>query len=765
MHILYVHQNFPAQFGHIGNWLSERLGWRVTFVSELPEGTFDGIQRIQFKRRGGARNTTHFTSRSLENYAWASHAVYEACLEKLDSAPDLIVGHSGFGSTCFLADLFDAPIINFFEWFYRPLDDEVAFRPDYPSTEQHLLRSRIRNAAMLLDLQSCERGYSPTEFQRTRFPSEYLPKIDRLFDGIDTDFWYPQRPIAGKSRWVGSRRIPPETKIVTYVSRGFESMRGFDIFMRVAKRICDARKDVVFLCVGSDRHCYGGDERFTGGKPFREWVLSQGDYDLTRFIFTGSVQRLELVRLLGLSDLHIYLTVPFVLSWSLFNSLACGCTVLGSNTPPVAEVIDHEVNGLLADFYDVEGLSDQALRVLRDPEAFRPLGRAGIELILSQYSMEAIMPRMLQLYNDTMDQYRLSRNGRQFHAPQAWNDRQRNAVAPERPTSLVYSQGASEVMAAMDAPEDDVDLHESNGHSDNGSLPKKQLRVLLTIAHYYRASKDGRYGSLRDSRATRLSAIRDSIANWHLLFSGKQRMSCLARPEESEANGSFYCKLDVVICTLRDHHLLGDLGLPPGSWRCARRNAAPLELGFECQDVLREQLGNYDYYCYQEDDLIPHDPLWFHKLAWFNQCAGDECLLQPNRFEGSTDQGFRKTYIDGDLPLEKTLPYQDIGDQRQLNMDAFGTRVRFLRPMNPHAGCYFLTESQLDRWTRKPYFLDRASKFYSPLESAATLGIMRTFRIYKPAPECASFFEIEHAGDAWTRKLDARAADARSSLS
>jgi len=181
-----------------------------------------------------------------------------------------------------------------------------------------------------------------------------------------------------------------------------------------------------------------------------------------------------------------------------------------------------------------------------------------------------------------------------------------------------------------------------------------------------------------------------------------------------------------------------------------------MELGYECQAVLREQLGRYDYYCYQEDDLIPRDPLWFQKLTWFNQFAGEDCLLQPHRYEVSTRQGFRKAYIDGDLPLDKTLLYQDIGDRWQLSFDAFGRRVRFLRPKNPHAGCYFLTAAQFEHWMCKPYFLDRERSFYSHLESAATLGIMRTFRIYKPAPEHAGLFEIQHAGDAWTRKLDAR---------
>ena len=185
---------------------------------------------------------------------------------------------------------------------------------------------------------------------------------------------------------------------MTYVSRGFESMRGFDIFMKVAKRICDARDDVLFVCVGSDRVCYGGDLNRIEEDSYRAHVLKQDDYDLSKFLFTGRVTPFELVDIFSLSDLHIYLTVPFVLSWSMMNSLSCGCTVLASNTEPVQEMIRHGENGLLADFFDVDGFTEQALEVLEDPEAFRHLGEAGAAMIEQDYSLEVCLPRMLDLY-------------------------------------------------------------------------------------------------------------------------------------------------------------------------------------------------------------------------------------------------------------------------------------------------------------------------------------------------------------------------------
>jgi glycosyltransferase involved in cell wall biosynthesis len=202
---------------------------------------------------------------------------------------------------------------------------------------------------------------------------------------------------------VGGRDVPDDVRIVTYVSRGFESMRGFDVFMKTAKRLCDRRSDVIFVVAGEDRCCYGSDEKRTGTKSFKEWVLSQDDYDLERFVFTGLVPPGELARLLAIADLHVYLTVPFVLSWSVMNALACGATVLASDTAPVREMIEHEKNGLLADFFDVDGFVEAAGRVLDDPAAFAHLGRAGVEMIRERYGLDVCLPKMLELYEAAAD--------------------------------------------------------------------------------------------------------------------------------------------------------------------------------------------------------------------------------------------------------------------------------------------------------------------------------------------------------------------------
>lgn len=425
MHILFVHKSFPAQFGHIAHYLVKRGGFECTFTCEQPQQQAEqfsvmvapgappvtqefpaqmvsGIRIIPYKLKGGATKDVHYCSRTFENGVWHAHAVYEAMKAHPEVKPDLIVGHSGFGSTLWLADLYDCPIINYFEYYYFSRNSDMDFRPEFPCSELDILRARTRNAMILLDLQNCAAGYSPTAWQRSLFPTEYQYKIETIFDGIDRELWHRRQV----PRRIGNRDIPPETRIVTYVSRGLESMRGFDIFMKVAKRICDVRRDVIFIVVGSDRVCYGGDLRHVQAATFKEHVLSQDHYDLSRFMFTGPIPSPLLAEVLSLSDLHIYLTVPFVLSWSLMDSLACGCTVLASDTAPVREVIQHEQNGLLAGFYDVDGLTRQALRVLEDPEKHRPLGQTGMRLIDESYSLERKLPQMLDLYERTIQRHR-----------------------------------------------------------------------------------------------------------------------------------------------------------------------------------------------------------------------------------------------------------------------------------------------------------------------------------------------------------------------
>src|SRR4051794_19367597 len=305
MHVLYVHQNFPAQFGHIAHHLVNKLSWRCSFVSETPGGIAGGIEKIQYKLAGGATKQNHFCSRTFENPGWHCDAVYQAMKARPDIRPDLIVGHSGFGSTLFLRELYaEVPVINFFEYFYHPHDpdSDMDFRKDlnWVIPEIKYLRSRCRNAMILLDLQNCQLGYTPTRFQKSKFPGEYDYKLRVIFDGVDRSIYHGfgetlrPAPETRPTRTLAGVEIPPDVRVVSYVSRGFESMRGFDIFMKSAKLIAQQYPNVIFLVIGTEKIAYGGDESYTNGKSFKDWVLSQDNYDLSKFRFVGRVHPSEL---------------------------------------------------------------------------------------------------------------------------------------------------------------------------------------------------------------------------------------------------------------------------------------------------------------------------------------------------------------------------------------------------------------------------------------------------------------------------------------
>lgn len=288
------------------------------------------------------------------------------------------------------------------------------------------------------------------------------------------------------------------------------------------------------------------------------------------------------------------------------------------------------------------------------------------------------------------------------------------------------------------------------------------MRILVAIPHFFDLSCQARrapgHGALAGDPAPRIEALSACIASLHQLFGGPQVLIDIARREAKDANAHFAAaKLDVVICTTRGQHLLARLPLDKSAFWHHPTDAEPLLLGFECHAALYERLGDYDYYCYLEDDLIIRDPWFFAKLGWFHGQVGAGAVLLPNRYEVARGGVAWKAYLDGDLAAEVSAPFQNIAVAPELKGTCLGLELTFRRPSNPHAGCFFLTNDQMRAWATRSDFLDRDTRFVGPLESAATLGVMRAFRIYKPAPEVASFLEIEHSGTAFIGNLRHRA--------
>jgi glycosyltransferase involved in cell wall biosynthesis len=385
MHVLFIHPNFPSQFYPIAARLAATPGCQATLLTSVDTSNLAlPFQHATYRLKPGPAPKAFYNPGDLNVLFDHAYAVYRGLREAKHLQPDVIVGHVSYGTWLYLRNLYPGPFVGYFEIlpprFWGP---ELVLRPEFPPTEEIRLFNATYHTLTYLHLHAMDAGYTPTQFQLSTAPPELRPKIRVIFDGIDTDLFRPMT-IARPTEFRGIR-IRPETKVVTYVSRGLESVRGFDIFMKVAKKLEREFSDIVFLIAGQDRTNYGHELHHIGPTSFKEWVLSQDQYDPEKYRFLGLVPTAELPTLFNLSDVHFYLTVPFVLSWSLINAMSCGCAIVASNTEPVREVIDHGVHGLLADFYDIDGLTKLALQILRAPEAHHPLREQARQRVLERY--------------------------------------------------------------------------------------------------------------------------------------------------------------------------------------------------------------------------------------------------------------------------------------------------------------------------------------------------------------------------------------------
>lgn len=266
------------------------------------------------------------------------------------------------------------------------------------------------------------------------------------------------------------------------------------------------------------------------------------------------------------------------------------------------------------------------------------------------------------------------------------------------------------------------------------------MRILFTVPHFFRAVEQGKHGSLKSDEQQRAASLHALLCSLHHTFGQWQ---ALLKSDPRPANEAFRAEIKVVVCTCHGQHLLDRI--PAELYEHHSTDCNPPLLGYECHSVLREHLGQFDFYCFIEDDLRFSDATFFQKIRWFQSFAGPERVLQPNRYEVTDTYPREKLYIDG--PLAQPVfneRFQRPITQKQLVASHLGQDIVFQRLNNPHAGCFFLTEEQMRMWSSKPFFLDRSKEFVGPLESAATLGILRTFEIFKPARENAAFLEVRH---------------------
>jgi glycosyltransferase involved in cell wall biosynthesis len=400
--VLFVHRAFPAQFGRLASELARRYGWQCHFLvehlSRCPSPSDEMLRALDVRiwpRAAGRRPDAETPWPQVHAQALdCARAAFEAVRARPDLRPDLVVGHGGLVPTLLLRELLSCPLVDYCEYYFAPRGRDLTYRIDLPPVEPALFFPRCINAATLLNLADCDAAYAPSHWQRESFPARFRGKIEVHPDGVDTELYRPRRPKPS----LAAHGVPDDARVVTFVARGLESMRGFDLFLGLAGRVAAARPDVRFVIVGGEMTHYGWDPIFTGGRTFKEWALERYGGETARLHFLGMVDPSVLADVLARSDLHVYLSVPFVVSWSLLNALSGGCVVLAADVEPVREVIEPGRHGLLAPLFDAEGLTRLALRVLDDPAAHAPLGEQGRRLVEEKYSLEVAVPALKEFF-------------------------------------------------------------------------------------------------------------------------------------------------------------------------------------------------------------------------------------------------------------------------------------------------------------------------------------------------------------------------------
>jgi glycosyltransferase involved in cell wall biosynthesis len=366
---------------------------------------------------------THWTVREFENAARRAEAVARtaAALRQLGFVPDIIIGHHGWGELLNLNDVWpDAPILGYLEFYYRTEGIDVGFDPEFPTDPADFPRIRAKNAINHLALTMGAHGQTPTEWQRSTYPGWAQDRINLLWEGVHLDKCRPDPKARHASLKIGDMTIRPTDKLVTYVSRDLEPYRGFPLMMRALPHLLKARKDVKVVMVGGDGVSYG-----TGpaeGGSWREHMLKEVGRGIhhKRVVFPGRVDYTTYLSLLKRSDAHVYLTYPFVASWSMREALAAGCALVGSDTPPVREFITHGENGLLTSFFDPPALAKSVLRVLEDETLDRRIRTGARRYAETRLSMtdylrnyEALIERLIgQPVNVPTEQPRVAAGGR-----------------------------------------------------------------------------------------------------------------------------------------------------------------------------------------------------------------------------------------------------------------------------------------------------------------------------------------------------------------
>lgn len=405
MRFLFVHQNFPGQFRHVSAALAARGDEVVALGINKPREPIPGVRHVLYRPRpAAAAELKHLLDGPLAELQdkWHRGEAAARAMEALRKArfvPDVVVAHSGWGEALFVKDVFpSARLVVYAEYFYGAEGGDFAFDPEFsrPSLQARE-RVRVKNTHLLHALSACDAALSPTQFQKDQQPAWARERIRVVHEGIDTQRFRPD-PAASVRLKAAGLTLRPGDEVVTFAVRHLEPYRGYHIFMRALPLLQKLRPNARVVLVGGNGCSYSGAP--PEGKSWRDVFLSEvkARLDMSRVHFVGTVPHEVLTQLMQVSALHVYLTYPFVLSWSLMEAMSVGCLILASDTAPVREVIEHGRNGLLTDFFDLEALARGMADALARGPAMRPLREAARDSIVKGYDLKShCLPRQLEL--------------------------------------------------------------------------------------------------------------------------------------------------------------------------------------------------------------------------------------------------------------------------------------------------------------------------------------------------------------------------------
>ena len=403
MNVLFIHQNLPGQFKHLMDHFLSSPDNRVVGICQpqsplLRNGQFAGAVRVVYKPHRKPSRETHSYLAMVESGVLNGQGVARKLLDlkKKGFKPDLAFAHIGWGEILFFKNIYpDVPLIGYCEFYYHGSGADLDFDPEFPANIDERMRVQTWNMTQLLSLTSIDAAVSPTQWQKSLFPEAFREKISVIHEGVNTDI---VKPDGSQTLSLPDGTIlTKDMEVVTYTSRGLEPYRGFHIFMKAVEEICRRRPTCHIVITGGDRVHYG--KKLPDGQSYRKKMLKELSIDEKRVHFLGFVPYDIHLKTLQVSSAHIYLTIPFVLSWSMIEAMSAECVIIGSATPPVEEVIDHRRNGLLVDFFSPDEIADRVDEVLDHPDRMAGLRVTARRDVVDHYNAKDKLAKYEKLWN------------------------------------------------------------------------------------------------------------------------------------------------------------------------------------------------------------------------------------------------------------------------------------------------------------------------------------------------------------------------------